>query len=145
MIHSGDLVIFTSYIPDGDGYQANGMDSKQPCLFIARRKHGRISNNDNRAWGIPLSDAYRYTQSNGYPTPYLFQVTSHIGHYIGLGDGYTVRKQIWEAICNYIPDMVEGAKNFDMVRDERHGPGREEGEVKVYNHGDLVAHRAMIR
>ena len=118
-IRRGDLVLFISFVPDGNGYQANGMDSKQPGFCIGRVKHGRVTAHDNKCWVIPLSEAWRYANSNGEPTTYFLKRTADIGNYLGLGDSLHVRRQIWEAVLNYMPDLLE-AYEFEMVKHQRH-------------------------
>lgn len=125
VIRRGDLLLFVSYLPDGDGYQANGMDSKQPALFIAHKASGV-----NKAWAIPLSEAWKYCNADGYPTTYAFKRATDIGNHIGLGDSLHVRRQIFTMLGDYLPSLLN-AKEFDMVRIERHGPGRVFGEVAV--------------
>ena len=137
MIRRGDLLIFVSYIPDGEGYRADGMDSKQPGLCLAHKASGV-----NKAWVIPLSDAWRYCSPDGFPTTWGYQRTADIGNALGLGDTTSARRQIWQAIGDYLPDLLR-AYEFEMVRAERHGPGRSEGEVVVSIDGEAVAETLM--
>lgn len=143
VIRRGDLVLFMSYVPDGNGYQANGMDSKQPALCIGRVKHGHVAANDNKAWAIPLSDAWRYATPEGYPTTYLLKRTADIGNHLGLGDGVTVRRQIWTAILSYLPDVL-AAYEFEMVKHQRHRKVVI-GDVKVLVAGQQVGGTEITR
>ncbi|MBX9609699.1 MAG: hypothetical protein K2Y51_26050 [Gammaproteobacteria bacterium] len=131
----GDLVMFVSYIPDGAGYNANGMDSKEPCLCITT--HERKSG-DRKLWVIPLSTAWRYCNSDGYPTSWCYQRTADIGNMIGLGDGVQARRQIFQMIGDYLPMVLE-AFEYEMVKDDRHPDIPVDGEVKVYQGGTLAA------
>lgn len=130
----GDLLIFVSYVPDGDGYRENGMDSKQPALCLARHRAGRQL---GAVWVIPLSEAWRYCNADGFPTTYAYKRTEDIGNFIGMGDTVQARRQIWQAIGDYLPELMRAA-DFEMVKDARHGPGRAVGEVALMNDGVVI-------
>lgn len=130
----GDLLVFISYCPDGDGYLANGQDSKEPVMLIAKKRAGREK---AAAWGIPLSKAFAYASPDGFPTTYAYERTADIGNHIGLGDSLHVRRQIFAAIGDYMPELLQ-AEEFDMVREERHGPAKSQGEIVLMNGGQVI-------
>ena len=137
MTRRGDLLIFVSYVPDGEGYREDGMDSKEPALVLAHKASGV-----SKAWVIGLSSAWKYCNPQGYPTTWCYQVTADIGNALGLGDTTGVRRQIWQAIGDYLPELL-GAFEFEMVREARHGTPRSEGDVIVRVDGDAVAEFEM--
>lgn len=142
-VRRGDLVLWVSYVPDGNGYQANGMDSKQPALFIGHVKRDRVKADDNKAWCLPLSDAWRYATPEGDATTYLMQRTADIGNHIGVGDTLSARRQIWDAILSRLPDLL-AAREFEMVKHERHRKVVI-GEVNVLVAGQQVGGTELTR
>ncbi|MCP5230893.1 MAG: hypothetical protein H6948_02165 [Zoogloeaceae bacterium] len=137
---SGDVLVFVSYWPDGNGYLENGMDSKEPCMVLANKHRGRSM---GAAWVIPLSSAHAYVTPQGDPTTYLMKRTADIGNHIGMGDTADARRQVWTAICNYLPELLN-APEFEMVEDERHTRVAV-GDVSAYVAGQLKGGAVIYR
>lgn len=138
IVKRGDLTIFLSYIADGDGYRENGSDSKQPALVIAHKGAGV-----NKAWIIPMSDAWRYCRPDGYPTDYCYLRTIDIGEHLGIGSTISARRQIFLALADFIQELME-MPEYDMVRADRgRNETRVEGELKFMIEGELISEREM--
>ena len=136
----GDLRLFISYHPDGEGYLPNGADSKEPCMVISKQRDGRAM---GKAWVIGLSSAWKYADANGYPTTWLVQKSRDIGNYIGVGDTKQACFRITSMILDYMPELLQ-ALEYEMVEAERHKKIIV-GDVAAYVAGELMGGTEITR
>lgn len=137
MIRRGDLLLFISYVPDGEGYHEH--DSKEPCLCIAKANAGRAM---GKVFVLAMSVAWKYMNADGHMTPFCYERAAEIADLIGLGDGIHARRQVFGAIADYMPELLRAAE-FDMVSAERHTQ-KAYGELTAFVEGERVGHTEMM-